>query len=142
MKINDLIKNLNADIINIADVDREIVGGYCGDFLSVVMGKAPESAGWFTIMNNQNVAAVATLTDVGVIILCDGVKPDPLLDKKVRDVDINCITTSLSVFDAVKKSGLSADYNYGKISLRFTYSQRAVALCRRRYDTRQRRRYL
>ncbi|MBQ4073289.1 MAG: hypothetical protein IJD50_06210 [Clostridia bacterium] len=106
MKINDLIKNLNADIINIADVDREIVGGYCGDFLSVVMGKAPESAGWFTIMNNQNVAAVATLTDVGVIILCDGVKPDPLLDKKVRDVDINCITTSLSVFDAVKKSGL------------------------------------
>lgn len=106
MKINSLIKNLEADIVNIADIDREIEGGYCGDFLSVVMGKAPENAGWFTIMNNQNVAAVATLTDVGIIILCDGVKPDPLLDKKVKDVGINCITTEYTVFDAVKKSGL------------------------------------
>ena len=106
MKINSLIKNLEADIVNIADVDREIEGGYCGDFLSVVMGKAPENAGWFTIMNNQNVAAVATLTDVGIIILCDGVKPDPLLNKKVKDVGINCITTEYTVFDAVKKSGL------------------------------------
>ena len=106
MKINDLIKNLDADIISIVNVDREIVGGYCGDFLSVVMGKAPENSGWFTIMNNQNVAAVATLTDVGVIILCDGVQPDPLLDKKVRDVGINCITTNYSVFEAVKRSGL------------------------------------
>ena len=106
MKINSLIKNLEADIVNIADIDREIEGGYCGDFLSVVMGKAPENAGWFTIMNNQNVAAVATLTDVGIIILCDGVKPDPLLDKKVKDVGINCITTDYTVFDAVKKSGL------------------------------------
>lgn len=106
MKINSLIKNLEADIVNIADIDREIEGGYCGDFLSVVMGKAPENAGWFTIMNNQNVAAVATLTDVGIIILCDGVKPDLLLDKKVKDVGINCITTEYTVFDAVKKSGL------------------------------------
>lgn len=106
MKINELIKNLEAEIISIADADREIEGGYCGDFLSVVMGKAPEGAGWFTIMNNQNVAAVATLTDVSVIILCDGVKPDPLLDKKVREVGINCIATDFTVFDAVKKSGL------------------------------------
>lgn len=106
MKLNDLIKNLDADIVNVADAGREINGGYCGDFLSVVMGKAPEDSGWFTIMNNQNVAAVATLTDVSVVILCDGIKPDPLLDKKVRDVEINCITTQYSVFDAVKKSGL------------------------------------
>ncbi|MBO7178487.1 MAG: hypothetical protein J6V69_05245 [Clostridia bacterium] len=106
MKLNDLIKNLDADIVNVADASREINGGYCGDFLSVVMGKAPEDSGWFTIMNNQNVAAVATLTDVSVVILCDGVKPDPLLEKKVKDVEINCITTHLTVFDAVKNSGL------------------------------------
>ena len=106
MKINELIKNLNADIVNVSNADRDINGGYCGDFLSVVMGKAPEDSGWFTIMNNQNVAAVATLTDVSVVILCDGVKPDALLEKKVKDVGINCLTTDYTVFDAVKKSGL------------------------------------
>ncbi len=106
MKINELIKNLNADIVNVSNADRDINGGYCGDFLSVVMGKAPEDSGWFTIMNNQNVAAVATLTDVSVVILCDGVKPDTLLEKKVKDVGINCLTTDYTVFDAVKKSGL------------------------------------
>ncbi len=106
MKLSELIKNLDAKIINITDADKEIVGGYCGDFLSVVMGKAPEGSGWFTIMNNQNVAAVASLTEVGAIVICDGVEPDQLLDKKVRDVGIDLIVTHYPVFEAVKKSGL------------------------------------
>ena len=106
MKLSEIIKNLDAKVVNASDLDKEIVGGYCGDFLSVVMGKAPENGGWFTIMNNQNVAAVASLTEVGVIIICDGVEPDPYLDKKVRDVSLDLIITPYPVFEAVKKSGL------------------------------------
>ncbi len=106
MKISEVIKNLDAEVINVIDEEKEIAGGYCGDFLSVVMGKAPENSGWFTIMNNQNVAAVASLTEVGLIILCDGVSPDVLLDKKVRSVGLDLIVTKYPVFEAVKKSGL------------------------------------
>lgn len=106
MKINELVKNLNASVVYCEDAEREVIGGYCGDFLSVVMGKAPADSGWFTIMNNQNVAAVASLTDVAVIILCEGVKPDDLLRSKAESVGLNLIITDLSVFDAVLKSGL------------------------------------
>ncbi|MBO5776228.1 MAG: hypothetical protein J6V83_03940 [Clostridia bacterium] len=106
MKISDLVNNLNANIVYCEDAEREVVGGYCGDFLSVVMGKAPADSAWFTIMNNQNVAAVASLTDVSVVVLCEGVKPDDFLKGKVESVGINLITTDLSVFDAVLKSGL------------------------------------
>ena len=106
MKISDLVNNLNANIVDCEDAEREVVGGYCGDFLSVVMGKAPADSAWFTIMNNQNVAAVASLTEVGLIILCDGVSPDVLLDKKVRSVGLDLIVTKYPVFEAVKKSGL------------------------------------
>lgn len=106
MKLSEIIKNLNAEAIRVNDPDKEIAGGYCGDFLSVVMSKAPEGSAWFTIMNNQNVAAVASLTEVGVVILCDGVKPDPLLEKKLEVASIELITTDLPVFEAVLKSGL------------------------------------
>ena len=106
MKIGEIIKNLEANIINVIDEEKEIEGGYCGDFLSVVMGKAPENSGWFTIMNNQNVAAVASLTEVGLIILCDDVQPDEFLAKKVSSVGLDLIVTKYPVFEAVKKSGL------------------------------------
>ncbi|MBQ8178226.1 MAG: hypothetical protein IJ033_03435 [Clostridia bacterium] len=106
MKLTEIITNLDAKVINVTDANKEIEGGYCGDFLSVVMGKAPENSGWFTIMNNQNVAAVASLTEVGVIIICDGVEPDELLAKKVAQVGLDLIVTPYPVFEAVKKSGL------------------------------------
>ncbi len=106
MKISELVKNLNAQTVFVADNDKEVQGGYCGDFLSVVMGKAPEGSVWFTIMNNQNVAAVATLTEVGVVVLCEGTEPDVLLAKKAEAVGINIIKTEYPVFEAVLKSGL------------------------------------
>ena len=61
MKIGELAKILSAKVVNQGEA-QEVKGGYCGDFLSHVMAKAPENAAWFTIMSNVNVAAVAHLT--------------------------------------------------------------------------------
>ena len=82
-------------------------GGYCGDLLSWVMGRAPAGGAWMTIMSNVNVAAVAALTDTACVILAEGVTPDaPLLDK-ARAQGITLLGTELSVYDcAVKLSAL------------------------------------
>ena len=103
MKITELINALNAKIVSLPAPEREITGGYCGDFLSFVMSRAPENSAWFTIMNNTNVAAVASLTDVSVVVLCEDVQPDEQLKKAVADKGIALITTKLAVFEAARK---------------------------------------
>lgn len=103
MKTAELAEILNAEIISMPDPDREVTGGYCGDFLSFVMGRAPENCAWFTIMNNSNVAAVAALTDVSLIVLCENVAPDELLKKAVINKKIALVVTKLPIFEAARK---------------------------------------
>lgn len=105
MKINDIVVALEAKIISLPYPEREITGGYCGDFLSNVMGKAPENCMWFTVMNNVNVAAVASLADVGIVILCENVTPDEALTELAITRQIALITTKLPIYEAVKKIG-------------------------------------
>ena len=75
MKVNELL-NLGFTPAVMANGDAQISGVYCCDLLSIVMGKAPAAAAWVTVMGNVNSVAVASLTEVGAIILADGVKPE------------------------------------------------------------------
>ena len=58
MKLSELKTKLCARVLYMPDPEREADGGYCGDFLSFVMQRAPENSVWFTVMTNVNVAAV------------------------------------------------------------------------------------
>ena len=99
MNIDKLAEILKAKIVNLGE-ETELKDGYCGDFLSHVMGKAPENAVWFTIMNNVNVAAVAHLTGVGAVVLCDRVKAEPVLIAKCEKEGINLLETGLDVYNS------------------------------------------
>lgn len=101
-KITEIAEILGAEIFNAGDAEREVSGGYAGDFLSFVMGKAPVDCAWFTVMANINVCAVATLADVGAVILCEGVTPDNNLLEKARKHNINLLGTKYDVYNAVK----------------------------------------
>ena len=70
MNVNKLAEILDAVKLNVEDGERVIETGYAGDLLSFVMGRAPENSAWFTIMTNVNILAVATLTEVSVIVVC------------------------------------------------------------------------
>lgn len=84
------------------DGGREVLGGYAGDFLSFVMGKAPEGSAWFTVMTNVNVAAVATLADIAVVVICENCHPDTKLVEKAEENGINIIGTRLDIFSAAR----------------------------------------
>ncbi|MGN0796402.1 MAG: hypothetical protein ACI4MT_05575 [Christensenellales bacterium] len=103
MKINELTEKLNANVVNLVNGDAELTTGYCGDFLSFVMGKAPSGCAWFTVMTNVNVCAVATLAEIGLIVVCEGSKCTPELIAKVKEQGVNVVETELDVFEAVKK---------------------------------------
>lgn len=80
--------------------DMEVSGGYVGDLLSWVMGRAQAGNVWLTIMSNQNVAAVALMTEASCVILTEGVKPDEPLRQRALQQKINILGTKLSTFDA------------------------------------------
>lgn len=103
MTVKELVQVLDAKVYNLDDEMREVTSGYAGDFLSAVMGKAPTDSAWFTIMNNVNVSAVATLAEVAVVVLCEGVEPDEPLLNKVKMQGVNLIAVKEDIFGAVKK---------------------------------------
>ena len=107
MTVQQLIDALSLTVFHLDDPDRPVTGGYCGDLLSWVMGRAPADGAWLTIMSNVNVAAVAALADVACVILTEGVVPDqPLLDR-AKMQGINLLGTELGSYEcAGKLSGL------------------------------------
>lgn len=89
---------LGLTVFSVPEPDRKVSGGYMGDLLSWVMGRAQAGEAWITIMSNQNVAAVAALSDVACVILTEGVQPDPDLLKKAQTQGINLLGTEKSSF--------------------------------------------
>lgn len=100
MTVNELNEILGGGESLIQDGDREILSFYAGDFLSNVISKAGDSAAWFTVMNNVNVAGVAVLTEAAVIVICEGVQPDMNLVNRAAAQGISIILTGLPVFEA------------------------------------------
>ena len=101
MTVNEIAKRLNATVL--VDGGKETEGFYLGDFLSRVMGKAPSGCCWLTVMNNVNVAGVASLADIKTVVLCEGVTPDARLLEKCTDEGISLLTTDFSAFDSAVK---------------------------------------
>ena len=98
MTVAQIAETLGLTVFSAPEPDREISGGYVGDLLSWVMGRAQADQAWITIMSNQNVAAVAALSDVACVILTEGVQPDPDLLKKAQVQGINLLGTDKGSF--------------------------------------------
>lgn len=105
MTVQELTNALTLNIFHLAEPDRAVTGGYCGDLLSWVMGNAPADGAWMTIMSNVNVAAVAALTDAACVILTEDVKPDGPLLARAQTQGINLLGTHLSTYECALRLG-------------------------------------
>ena len=103
MNIKEFADKFGYEILCMPEPEREIMGGYAGDLLSWVMGKATENDAWITIMSNVNVIAVASLSDVSVIILAEGVVFDDDVLTLAKDKSINVFTTPLSAYEVATR---------------------------------------
>lgn len=99
MTVEDLKNALRLTVFSEADVQRNVNGGYTGDLLSWVMGHAEADEAWITIMSNRNIVAVATLTDVPLIILAEGVCPDEGVADLAREKHIGLYGSEMSSFE-------------------------------------------
>ena len=105
MKINELAQKLNAEILSMPSPDAEVTGGYCGDLLSWVMGRAKEGQVWITIMTNINIVAVASLSEVSAILLTESSEVDNGVIEKAKEQGINVLRTAMSSYEAALAVG-------------------------------------
>ena len=98
MTVEKLVQSLSLEVLSLEDGKREIAGGYCGDLLSWVMGKAKSGNAWVTIMNNLNVIAVASLTDVSCVIFAENSEVDEQIVQKGREQGINLLRSGLDTY--------------------------------------------
>ena len=98
MTVNNLIEKLDLEVLNLAEGDREITGGYVGDLLSWVMGKAESGDMWVTIMTNINVVAVASLVDIACVVIADKAEIGPEVIEKARVQGINLLRSAKSAY--------------------------------------------
>ena len=99
MTVKCLIELTGYTPIVLPEPEREVDGGYVGDLLSWVMGRAGADEAWITIMSNRNIVAVATLADTACILLAEGVVPDEGVAQLAQDKGINLLTSPYSAYD-------------------------------------------
>lgn len=105
MTVTQLKDALGWKAFHIADPDRPVTGGYAGDLLSWVMGRAGQDCAWLTIMSNQNVAAVALMADVACVVLTEGVEPDADLLRRAEEKEVTLLGTGEDTYTAACRLG-------------------------------------
>ncbi len=84
---------------------RNMEGAYCGDLLSLVMGRAKENDAFVTVMANVNTIAVAVLADVACVILCEGIHFDDAALARAEQQEVCILETEESTFAVALKLG-------------------------------------
>jgi len=103
MTVAELKNEFGLTPFHLPNPGQTVAGGYVGDLLSWVMGRAEPDQIWITIMSNRNVAAVAQLTEVACVILAEGVRPDDDLLTAAQAQAINLLGSECDSFALAAK---------------------------------------
>lgn len=98
--IKNICEKLDAKVLaGLDQINREISGVYICDLLSWVMSHAQKGNAWITVMSHANVVAVASLLDLGCIIVPEDIEVDQDALKKADDEGIPVLSTSMNAYD-------------------------------------------
>ena len=101
MNISDLAKKLGLEVLAMPSPELEVTGGYAGDLLSWVMGRAEEGNVWVTIMTNINVLAVASLAGVSAAVIAENAEIEDNIISKAEEQGINLLRSPAPIFETV-----------------------------------------
>ncbi|HEU23520.1 MAG: iron-sulfur binding hydrogenase [Mesoaciditoga sp.] len=100
MKIEEL-KDIGFEMVT--GGEGEINHGYACDLLSEVMGRAKPDTVWLTVQSHVNIIAVAAITGIRAIILCNDHLFDEETVQRAKKEKIALFKTSLNTFEACGK---------------------------------------
>ena len=104
MKLKDLIKDLNLNVLTGTDLlKREVTGGYASDMLSDVLANADKGNVWVTMQIHPNILAVASSKDLCGIIVVNGRTPEAETLKRAEEKKIPILVSPWSTYRVVGK---------------------------------------
>jgi predicted transcriptional regulator len=86
-----------------AEIPQKVTGGYVSDLLSDVMGHAREGEVWITLQSHANVVAIASLKELGAILLVKGIEPDRAVLEKAKEEGVALWGTDEDTFTIAGK---------------------------------------
>ena len=102
MRIEDIVKLLNLRILN-KGKSFKVNAGFTCDLLSVVMANASKNSVWITVQKHLNTVAVATLKEIGAIVISHGFVPDEEVIDRAKKERIWILTTEEPSFEVSGK---------------------------------------
>ena len=104
MKVEDILKRMGlTSATGSSGLDREALGGYCGDLLSDVMANARKGSVWLTVQSHRNIVAVAVLGELAAVILVNGRLPDDDTRAKAEAEGIPILLSPLPAYETAGK---------------------------------------
>lgn len=98
MTVSEIAHRLGLKRLVDSNPSRIVRSGYVCDRLSRAMVKAPADAAWITIASHANVAAVALLADVSLILLAEDEVPHDMLIARAKQHGLNLYSSHKSAF--------------------------------------------
>ncbi len=105
MTVKELREALDLQVLSETEPDRAVTGGYAGDLLSWVMGRAQSGDAWVTIMTNRNVIAVASLADTACVIVAEDSAVEEDVIALAAEKGINLYRSRWNIFDLCCRIG-------------------------------------
>ena len=99
MRVSDFVDVAELEILSLPNPESEISGGYVGDLLSWVMGRAEADQVWITIMTNINILAVASLAGVSAVVVAENAEITADVISKAQEQGINLLRSSKAAFE-------------------------------------------
>jgi hypothetical protein len=102
VRISELAGVLGYELIQDSFDDREITDGYTSDLLSDVMANAPDGAVLITIQAHKNSVAVASMTNLAALVICNS---RPLPEEMIQAAEKERIAVLLTDRNQFQVSG-------------------------------------
>lgn len=111
MKLKELMELLSLKpLTQGADLERQLHGCYICDLLSYVMSHASKDNIWITVQTNINVVAVASLTEVGCVIIPENIDVEELTLKKAETEGIVLLSAQQTAYEIAVALAGKLDY--------------------------------
>lgn len=102
MKLKDSIEPLDLQIYysppGSEALNMPIRGVICGDLLSYIIANGQEGHIWLTIQGHQNIVAVASLLNLGGILITGGIKPQEMTIDRAREQGVILLGTDKKTY--------------------------------------------
>lgn len=101
MQVKDILANEEFTLANNVGTERNLNGMYTCDLLSHAMAKAKEDNVFITVHNNLNTLAVASLLDLGCVIIPDDLRVNEEFIKRADSEEVAVLLTKLNAVDII-----------------------------------------